>query len=104
MKWTKDTSTTFGRRLQRIREARGLTQAELATAIGKSAQTISAWENGAGIKVQGSDVYKCAQTLLCRVSDLLAPVEAPVPLCPFWARVKKRLRRLAVRSSLADKS
>lgn len=92
------TSTSFGRRLQRIRAARGLTQSELAAGVGKSRQTISAWENGTAIEIERGDLDLCAQILLCRRTDLLAPAEASVPTCPFWSRIKKRLRRMAVES------
>ena len=96
MRATKYTTDTFGRRLQKIREYRGLTQSELASAIGKSRQTIAAWESADGIDVRRGDVISCAQALRCHLENLLAPVEAPVPTRPFWARIKKRLRRAAL--------
>jgi transcriptional regulator with XRE-family HTH domain len=85
-------SDTFGPRLQAVREHRGLSQTELATTIGKSKQIISGWENST-IEVERGDVNKCAQSLRCRIDDLLAPVSAPLPPHPFWTRIKKRLRR-----------
>jgi transcriptional regulator with XRE-family HTH domain len=89
----KLTSDTFGRRLAKIREHRDLTQFELGAAVGQSKQTISAWEHDRTIEITRADVSKCARALGCRRADLLAPVEAPLPPCPDWSRVKRQLRR-----------
>ena len=37
---------TYGERIRREREAKGLTQEELAEAVGVSRQAVSKWENG----------------------------------------------------------
>jgi len=69
----------FGRRFAAIREHRGLTQAELAAAIGKSEQTIRAWENMICGQVSLSDLKQCACALRCSVRDLLGLIYDPIP-------------------------
>jgi DNA-binding XRE family transcriptional regulator len=67
---------TFGRRLAAIRRSRGLTQVELAVAIGKAGQTVSFWESG------------------CPARDLRAPLDAPISPCPpSWPRIRRRIKR-----------
>ena len=92
MRLPKDTTETFGPRLAAIRRHRGLTQGQLAIAIGKSKQTICHWENDPFFEVGLSDAKKCAQVLHCRLGDLLAPLNAPIPSYP---RPKRRRRRSA---------
>jgi transcriptional regulator with XRE-family HTH domain len=65
--------TDFGRRLEAVRIARGLTYAQFAAAIGQSEQTIWAWENSISHEVPLPDVKQCARALRCRVRDLLRP-------------------------------
>ena len=84
------TSKTFGRRLAQIRTRRRLTQLQLGVAIGKSRHTICHWENDEFFEVRLSDAKKCAQALHCRLGDLLAPLDAPIPPDP---RPKRRRRR-----------
>jgi len=69
-------SQTFGRRLKAIRRDRGFTQAELAALIGRSKQSVSAWENSV-CDVRLIAVEKCAAALECKVKDLLAPLDKP---------------------------
>jgi transcriptional regulator with XRE-family HTH domain len=88
-------SATFGQRLRQIRKHRGLSRVELAAAIGKSDQAIAAWERGDTTRIAITDLDLCAQALKCRRTDWLAPVERPVPPCPYWAKVRKRLQRIA---------
>ena len=71
--------TVFGRRLAAIREHRGLTQAELAAAIGKSEQTIRDWENIIRHPVPLSDLEECAHAMRCSVRDLLGLIYDPIP-------------------------
>jgi transcriptional regulator with XRE-family HTH domain len=89
MRWT---SETFGRRLAQIRTDRRLTQQQLGVAVGKSKPTICHWENDPFFEVCESDAKKCAQALHCRLGDLLAPLNAPIPSDP---RLKRRRRRSA---------
>lgn len=89
------TSATFGPRLKLIREHRRLTQCALAAAIRKSKQTISVLQNSARIEIRLDDVKACARILRCSKEDLLAPITAPLPPCPFWSRIKRRLQRIA---------
>jgi transcriptional regulator with XRE-family HTH domain len=85
-------SATFGRRLRKIREYRGLTLAELAIAINKSPATVSCWESGL-LAIADGDITKCARILRCRRFDLFAALGAPLPLCPCCKRVKRQLQR-----------
>jgi len=75
--------TTFGRRLAAIRKDRGLSQAELATAVAKTRAAVGHWESGRAF-IRGSDLARVARALGCRMRDLLAPVEAPIPPRPPW--------------------
>jgi transcriptional regulator with XRE-family HTH domain len=72
------TSDSVGRRLAAIRTDRGLTQAALAAAIGKSRQCVCHWERGSS-DLRMSDLHRLAEALDCRLRDLLAPPEAPIP-------------------------
>jgi transcriptional regulator with XRE-family HTH domain len=93
-------SANFGRRLAVIRRDRGLTQSELAAAIGIPRQLVSRWENGGSGLVHMSAIRKSARALRCRVKDLTAPAGTPFrsPDPALWARFKRRLkRRLAER-------
>jgi transcriptional regulator with XRE-family HTH domain len=94
-------SNTFGRRLSAVRIDRGLTQAELGAAIGMYRQLIARWEGGGIYAVDIRAVRKCARVLHCRVKDLSAPLDAPLPTAPaYWARnrwrAKLRQRQTAV--------
>jgi transcriptional regulator with XRE-family HTH domain len=84
---------TFGLRLRMIRERRGLTQADLAAQVGRSRQTICHFETGRSSDIRNSDLHKLAEVLGCRVRDLLAPIEAPLP--PLWSN-RRRVRQRAV--------
>jgi transcriptional regulator with XRE-family HTH domain len=75
--------TTFGRRLAAIRKDRGLSQAELATSVAKTRAAVGHWESGRAF-IRGSDLARVARALGCRMRDLLAPVEAPIPPRPPW--------------------
>lgn len=86
-------STTFGRRLAAIRKHRGLTQAALAYAIGKSRPTINRWESGTAIDIRTGDAESCACALQCRVRDLYAPADAPVPP-PLSSSPRRTHRRI----------
>jgi len=85
---------TFGRRLAAIRRSRGLTQVELAVAIGKAGQTVSFWESGGALTVRDGDVKECARVLRCPARDLRAPLDAPIPPCPpSWPRIRRRIKQ-----------
>ncbi len=63
-------STTFGRNLRAIRQSRGLTQLELADAIGVSAITVSGWESR-GVKPKSAETLNCLYKVLgCGEEDL----------------------------------
>jgi len=59
----------FAQKLKRARLAAGLTQVELAEAIGSQQNRISRWESGGGIDV--SWLPKLARALGCDVADLV---------------------------------
>ena len=59
----------LGNHLRELREAKGLTQAQLADLIGVSRKTVNTVENG--VFVPSTVVaLKLAQALACRVEDL----------------------------------
>ena len=72
----------FGPRLAAVRIARGLTQTELAAALGKSEQTIRAWESIICHQVTLSELKQCARALRCSVRDLLGLTDDPITLHP----------------------
>jgi transcriptional regulator with XRE-family HTH domain len=87
-------SETFGRRLAAMRKQRGLSQVELAAAIGRSRQAIRAWENNSNKEVCQSDVKKCALVLRCCTKDLLASLDEPISPAPSgWPRIRWRLKQ-----------
>ena len=59
----------LGNRLRELREARGLTQAQLADAIGMSRKTVNTVENGVFIP-STVVALKLAAALQCTVEDL----------------------------------
>jgi len=69
----------FGPRLSAVRVARGLSQTEFAAALGKSEQTVWAWEDVICHQVALSDLKRCARVLRCSVRDLLGPTGDPIP-------------------------
>lgn len=84
----------FAHHLRAIRLSRGLTQVELSIAIGRHRHTVAHWESGQNFRIRYEDVKKCAKALRCRVRDLIAPKEAPVPSQPAdWPSVRRRIKR-----------
>jgi len=77
-----ESGTMFGPRLAAVRIARGLTQTELAAALGKSEQTIRAWESIICHQVTLSELKQCARALRCSVRDLLGLTDDPIPPPP----------------------
>jgi transcriptional regulator with XRE-family HTH domain len=72
----------IGRRLAAIREHRMMSQSELAATIKVTRGAIWNYEHGyADIKSPRLD--ELARALYCRVEDILAPVEAPLPRARF---------------------
>jgi len=93
-------SETFGNRLKAIRVQRGLSQVDLSTLVGKSRQTISAWENSIYHDTRLDDVRACAQALHCRTRALLEPLDKPLPaLPPFWLRIRRQIKQHAAARS-----
>ena len=57
--------------LKKIREAKGLTQSELAKKSGISRITINRIENGSQKDIMVGNLNKLAAALKCKVSDLI---------------------------------
>jgi transcriptional regulator with XRE-family HTH domain len=62
--------TTFGTNLLRLREARGLTQGELADLVQSHAPTVSTWEKSDTADPRLSTIKKLAKALKCSVGEL----------------------------------
>jgi DNA-binding XRE family transcriptional regulator len=62
----KLTNDSVGRRLAVIRIDRGLTQRELAAALGVSRQTVCHWETSGHCAVDIDDARRCGRVLRCR--------------------------------------
>ena len=56
--------------IRKMREARGLTLTEFATAMGVTPGAVSHWENGRR-KPDIDDLVRIAQLLNCKVDDLI---------------------------------
>jgi transcriptional regulator with XRE-family HTH domain len=87
------TNDSVGRLLAAIRAERGLTRTEPAMAIGRLQQTVGCWESGRSPDIRSGDLCKIAVALGCRLRDLLAPVEAPIP--PLHPHPRRRRRTAA---------
>ena len=62
--------TTFGRNLRALRQSKGLTQLELADAVGVSSITVSGWESR-GVKPKSVETLNCLYKVLgCGEEDL----------------------------------
>jgi transcriptional regulator with XRE-family HTH domain len=86
-------SEDIGRRLAAIRLDRGLRQTELARAIKRTKQALNKWEHNRS-PMRLDDAEACAAALRCRLDDLLAPMDAPIPPHPaYWWHVLRRIRR-----------
>jgi transcriptional regulator with XRE-family HTH domain len=56
--------------IRRLREERGISQQELAQALGVTQGAVSHWENGVR-KPDIDDIVKIAQLFNCKVDDLI---------------------------------
>jgi hypothetical protein len=51
------------------------------------------WESQGSTEIRHHDTTKCAHALRCRVKDLLAPLDAPLPPAPAnWARIQMQAK------------
>jgi transcriptional regulator with XRE-family HTH domain len=66
----------LGKRLQSIRKAKGMSQAQVSTASGVSIDTLTRLENGKGQEPKLSTVIALAEALEVELSDLV-PVKGP---------------------------
>jgi transcriptional regulator with XRE-family HTH domain len=67
----------LGGRIRQLRQARGLTQQVLATAVGVEPETVSRVETGS-VAMSIANLGRVAQVLECSLADLFE-VAAPVP-------------------------
>ena len=61
----------IGTRIRQMREARGLTQAELGQRAGVTAAAVSQWENRQTKGLKGSSLIRAAEALGVEVKDLM---------------------------------
>jgi transcriptional regulator with XRE-family HTH domain len=90
-KWNREES--FGKRLLALRKARGITQVELAKALGTAQRTISYYENEGGLPtvlLLGS----LARVLRVTTDELLGLKPTKVQESPQKRRLWKRLQRI----------
>jgi transcriptional regulator with XRE-family HTH domain len=88
---------TIGKRLAVIRQHRMLSQAELAAMVGTSKSAIYHYEHG-NARIWPSLLSALASALRCRISDLLAPLDARLPDVKFR---RHRSTRRSVRARQA---
>jgi transcriptional regulator with XRE-family HTH domain len=81
--------------LKKFREAKGITQAELATLVGLSHNTICNFENGHR-EPRLSDLIAFSKVFGCSVDDLVNPPHS-LPVQLRRVRGKGRRRRLALK-------
>lgn len=84
----------FGTRLAEIRRRRGLTQAELGTAVGVSNRVIAYYE-GEDAQPPGSMLADLARALKVSADELLGLEAMAEKPAPKTARLLKRLQKIA---------
>jgi len=82
----------IGRRLKQLRELRGVTQAEMAAALGVNQSRISEYEQG-GLRLHGAVVVALAKTLRVSADELLG-LDKTEARGPKNARLLRRLQRI----------
>lgn len=87
----------LGRRLNRIRLDKNITQAQLATEAGVSKRTIERLEAGEVAAQLSGFIRVCRALGLLERFDLLVPEAAPSPLAQLKYRGKERQRAWVVR-------
>ena len=83
----------FGARLAQLRQAKGLTQAELGAAAGVSNRVIAYYE-GDGAQPPGAMLVDLARALKVSTDELLGLAPITEKTSPKTARLLKRLRRV----------
>jgi transcriptional regulator with XRE-family HTH domain len=83
----------FGTRLAALRQARGLTQDELGTAVGISNRMIAYYERQ-DAQPPGAILVELARALKVSTDELLGVKPVTEKLSPKTARLLKRLRRI----------
>jgi transcriptional regulator with XRE-family HTH domain len=82
----------FGRRLRELREARGITQAEVAQALGVNQSRVSEYEQG-GLRLHGAVIVALTRTLRVSADELLGLEKADARR-PKNARLLRRLQHI----------
>lgn len=81
----------MGIQLRELRKAVGISQTELAGAIGSSLRTVGAWERGE-TEMDAAAICACARALNCTPNDILGwPSEPPQARLSAVARDVARL-------------
>lgn len=83
----------IGRRLRELRETRGVTQAEVAEALGVNQSRISEYEQG-GLRLHGAAIVALARTLRVSADELLGLEKADSRRRPKNTRLLRRLQRI----------
>jgi transcriptional regulator with XRE-family HTH domain len=83
----------FGTRLAELRQARGLSQEELAAAVDVSRRVIAYYE-AQSAQPPGALLVDLARALRCSTDELLGVKPVRETLSPKTARLLKRLRRV----------
>jgi len=92
MLWLMDETRDVGPALQRLRESRGIRQAQVAERMGKSTQTVSRLEQP-GSNPQTSSLLRYLEAIGATLADLEAELQAPAdPLDEAVATVSARIR------------
>jgi len=92
----KEPTTIFGTRLLAARRARGMTQTQLADAIGSTQKAISYYEATGG-NPSADVITKLAKALTTTADDLLGlsePAEQPTPATADERRLWRRFRQM----------
>lgn len=93
----------MGKKLRELRDNRGLTQREVANAVGVTEATVSRWESGHINNMRRDKIEKLAKVL--QVSPLVimgrdaesAPPPSPAPYQPYRAELTERDERHGVK-------
>lgn len=76
--------------LKKLREAKGLSGAQLASIVGTTRGTITRWENGSRSPRDDATLRALARVLGCTIDDLIGnPIPAPARKRGTGARAKR---------------
>ena len=91
-----------GEKLRELRSARGLSQEEVAAALGVTAKTYGAWERGGGIHV--TNAKRIARYFKVKPGELVAPdIQQEPPATVLSEEDSERLRKIEERLEELDR-